>query len=109
METRVFDPDIIVEYFKMPYHLASAFRVICSVAATEKPEERLRLMGLVQEHVDNELIRLRAILQKPKDAPQPERLFGAVLDPDYGLAEDALLEAYQLRDSLKAQKEGQKK
>lgn len=109
MEPPSFNPDLVIQLLKMPYHIASAFKGLCSASAAETPQEKLILMGAVQEHVDNELARLRLVLQTPKEAPQPERLFGAVLDPDYGLAEDALKEAYQLRDSINAQKEGRKK
>lgn len=110
MRPKFFDPDAIVEFYQMPYHLAFAFKSICDAATADTPEEKLRLMGTAQEHVDNELIRLRTVLQKSAAvAPQPERFFGAVLDPDFGLIEEALAEAYQIRESLRIQKEGRKK
>lgn len=109
MEETPFDPQLVIELLKMPYHIAAAFKGMCCASLAATPQEKLILMGAVQEHVDNELARLRMVLQKPSDEPQPERLFGAVLDTDYGLAEEALQEAYQIRDSLQARKEGQKK
>jgi hypothetical protein len=99
-----FDPDPIIESFKMPYHLAAAFRAIIAAAAAELPVEKMSFMGAAQEHVDSELARLRLLLQK--QLAQPERLFGATLDTDYGLAEEALAEARQRRDFLKTQSEG---
>lgn len=109
MNDKPFDPDPVIEALRMPFHVASAFKNICLAAQASTPEDKLILMAAVQEHVDNELVRLRLLLQKPKEAPQPERLFGAVLDPDYGLAEEALSEAYQIRDNLRQRKDGGEK
>lgn len=108
MERQKFNPDPAIELLRMPYHLAKAFRAIIEAAEAETPQEKLILMGLAQEQVDQELVRLRLLLQKPHTDGQPERLFGAVLDPDYGLVEDALTEAYQLRESLSSRKDDKK-
>lgn len=109
MEQPQFNPDLVIELLRMPYHIAAAFKGMCSACSADSPAEKMILMGAVQEHVDSELARLRLLLRTAHDAPQPERLFGAVLDTDYELTAEALQEAYQLRDSLLAQKEGQKK
>lgn len=102
-----FDPDLLIELLRMPYHVAQALRALCKAAEAETPADKMILMGAAQEHVDQELIRLRVALQSPPK--EVERLFGAVLDPDYGLAEEALSEAYQIRESLAARKEGPEK
>lgn len=102
-----FNPDHVIELLRMPYHVAHAFRALCRASEAESAADKMILMGAAQEHVDQELIRLRVLLQNPPQ--QAERLFGAVLDPDYGLAEEALNEAYQMRESLAARKEGSEK
>lgn len=104
MKTTRYDPDLLIELLRMPYHVAQAFRALCKASEAETPADKMVLMGAAQEHVDQELIRLRVALQSPPK--EVERLFGAVLDPDFGLAEEALNEAYQMRESLAARKEG---
>jgi hypothetical protein len=105
MEKYRFNPEPAIELLRMPYHLAKAFRALIEAAEAETSQEKLILMGVAQEQVDQELVRLRLLLQKPEPT---ERLFGAVLDPDYDLVEDALSEAYLLRDSLSAKKDDRK-
>lgn len=102
MDDHSFDPDEIIERFRMPFHLATAFKGLCKAAAAGSPEEKIVFTAAAQEHVDKELQRLRTVLIN--QSPQPQRLFGAVLDPDYGLAEEALTEAYEQRELLRAQR-----
>ncbi len=108
MDPTQFDPDRVIEHLRMPHHMAAAFRAICEAATAKTPGDKLILAASVQEHIDQELIRLRTLLRKPADPSQPERLFGAVLDPDYGLAEEALAEAVQYRASRLAKGESKK-
>lgn len=107
MDPIPFNPDPVIELLQMPYHLAAAFRSMCEASVARTPAEKLILMGSVQEHIDQELIRLRMLTQKDFTS-QPERLFGAVLDTDYGLATEALQEAVQYRDSLRAKGDSKK-
>lgn len=109
MEKPKFNPDFIIDLMKAHYHLTEAFRIVGQVVGAASPRQKSIILEAIEGHMREELAGIRQALDPTLEAPPPERTFGASLDPDYTLAEEALQEAYELRDSLKAGKEGRDK